>query len=104
MQGSMVSWRDYQGLTGLGQTSVADVAELRKALAAGQDINAPAAAAGEGFPLRMESLENTFKLTTFKMGAAKCWQGITKIPAFNTVFSTTYDAFANVRREEMAAW
>jgi len=38
-----------------------EVAALKKALSAGQDINAPAVAPGVGFPLRTESLESTLK-------------------------------------------
>jgi hypothetical protein len=78
----MVSWQDYAGLEGFGSSEVGD---LRKALAAGQDINAPGAAAGEGFPLRVESLENTLKVVTYKMDDVRLWQSVTKLPAFNTV-------------------
>lgn len=81
----MVSWKDYAGLEGFGSVSGEEVADLRKALAAGQDINAPAAAGGEGFPLRVESLENTLKVITYKMDDVRLWQSITKLPAFNTV-------------------
>lgn len=81
----MVSWKDYAGLEGFGSGSGEEVADLRKALAAGQDINAPAAAAGEGFPLRVESLENTLKVVTYRMDDVRMWQAITKLPAFNTV-------------------
>ena len=58
----MVSWKDYAGLEGFGSMSGEEVGDLRKAMAAGQDINAPSVAAGEGFPLRVESLENTLKV------------------------------------------
>lgn len=81
----MVSWRDYAGLEGFGSISGEEVADLRKALAAGQDINAPGVAAGEGFPLRVESLENTLKVITHKMDDVRLWQSVTKLPAFNTV-------------------
>lgn len=82
---NMVSWKDYAGLEGFGSVSGEEVADLRKALAAGQDINAPSAAAGEGFPLRVESLENTLKSVTYRMDDTRLWQSITKLPAFNTV-------------------
>lgn len=64
---AFVSWRDYEDLEGFGAASQADVQDLRKALAAGQDVNAPAVAAGEGFPLRIESLERTLKVVTYRM-------------------------------------
>jgi hypothetical protein len=81
----MVSWKDYAGLEGFGNMSGEEVSDLRKALTAGQDINAPGVAAGEGFPLRVESLENTLKVITYKMDDVRLWQAVTKLPAFNTV-------------------
>lgn len=59
---NFVSWRDYQGLSGLGDQSHQDAADLQKALTAGSDVNNPGVSAGEGFPLRVESLENTLKV------------------------------------------
>jgi len=57
---NMVSWRDYAGVEGFGQSTQADVDDLNKALAAGQDINPPGSfTAGDGFALRVESLERT---------------------------------------------
>jgi hypothetical protein len=85
MENQFVSWRDYEGLDGFGSTSQADVQDLRKALTAGQDINAPSVAAGEGFPLRVESLERTLKVVTYRMDDVRLWKNITKLPAFNTV-------------------
>lgn len=81
----MVSWRDYAGLEGFGQASSGEIADLRKAMAAGQAINSPGTAAGVGFPLRTESLENTLKVVTYKMDDVRLWQSVTKLPAFNTV-------------------
>jgi hypothetical protein len=81
----MVSWRDYAGVDGFGQTSVEDMRDLKKALAAGQDIGPIAAAAGVGFPLRVESLERTLKNTTYRMEHVRYWRAIPKGPAFNTV-------------------
>lgn len=80
-----VSWRDYQGLDGFGTGTGQDVAELKKALAAGQDINAPTVAAGEGFPLRVESLERTLKVVTYRQEDTRLWQALVKLPAWNTV-------------------
>lgn len=86
MTGQMVSWRDYDGVDGFaGSSSAEELSALRKALVAGQDINPPAAAPGVGFPLRVESLENTLKNTTFRMEHVKLWRLISKLPAFNTV-------------------
>ena len=57
---NMVSWRDYQGVEGFGHTQMEDVDDLNKALTAGQDINPPGSfTAGDGFALRVESLERT---------------------------------------------
>ncbi|MCU0912943.1 MAG: hypothetical protein MUC88_00095 [Planctomycetes bacterium] len=84
MQGN-VSWRDYAGVEGYGVPSPDDLADLRKALTAGQSINNPGVSAGEGFPLRIESLENTLKVVTYRMDDVRLWQSVTKLPAFNTV-------------------
>lgn len=83
--GNMVSWRDYEGIDGFAPSSQRELDDLTKALTAGQDINAPATAAGEGFALRTESLEDTLRNTTYKMEHIKLWRGIPKLPAFNTV-------------------
>lgn len=82
---NMVSWKDYDGIEGFGQASADEVANLNKALTAGQDISKPSVAAGEGFALRVESLEATLKVTTFKMKEIRFWKAIPKIPAYNTV-------------------
>lgn len=81
----MVSFKDYDGIEGFGSASASEVADLNKALTVGQDINNPGASAGEGFPYRVESLENTLKVTTWKMKEIKFWKAIPKIPAYNTV-------------------
>jgi len=82
---NMVSWRDYSGVDGFGQTTVEDLRDLKKALAAGQDVGPVAAGAGVGFPLRVESLERTLKNTTYRMEHVRFWRGIPKGAAFNTV-------------------
>lgn len=82
----MVSWKDYEGVEGFGSVTQQDVDELHKALSAGNDINPPGSAvAGDGFALRVESLEQTLKNTTFKMEHIKFWKNINKLPAYNTV-------------------
>jgi len=82
---SQVSWSDYEGVVGFGATSQQEVDELNKALAAGSDINKPAVAAGEGFALRVESLEQTLKVVTYRMEHIKLWKAIPKLAAYNTV-------------------
>jgi plastocyanin len=83
---NMVSWRDYEGVEGFGSASQADVDQLNKALTAGQEINPPGTVtAGDGFALRVESLEQTLKNTTFKMDHVRLWRSIPKLAAYNTV-------------------
>jgi len=60
--GAFVSSRDYRDFHGFGVSSPDELADLRKALSAGSDVNAPAVAPGVGFPLRTESLEGTLNL------------------------------------------
>ena len=72
---NMVSWSDYEGIDGFGSATQQEVDELNKALAAGQDINPPGSVvAGDGFALRVESLERTLKNTTFKMEHIRLWK------------------------------
>ncbi len=96
MAGEFVSWQDYQGLAnasmGLpdggiigGTASANDVAALNKALVAGSDINNPGASAGEGFPLRVESLDSTLFNVTYKASDIKFWKSLYKDAAANTV-------------------
>ena len=86
MSNGMVSWRNYEGMSGFGNASQTDVDALNKALDAGSEINRPgSASAGDGFALRVESLEQTLKNTTFRMEHIRLWKAIPKIPAYNTV-------------------
>jgi len=83
---NMVSWKDYEGVEGFGATTQEDVSDLKKALAAGQDQNPPGSVvAGDGFALRVESLERTLKNTTFKMEHIRFFKALTKMAAYNTV-------------------
>ena len=83
---NMVSWRDYDGVEGYGAASQNDVDDLNKALTAGSSINPPGSAtAGDGFALRVESLERTLKNVTYKMDHIRFWKQIPKMPAYNTV-------------------
>ena len=85
-ESNLVSWRDYEGVPGFGAASQADVDNLNKALAAGQEINPPGSVvAGDGFALRVESLERTLRNTTFKMDNIRFWKSIPKVAAYNTV-------------------
>lgn len=86
MNGNMVSWQDYEGIDGFGAATQSDVDELNKALKAGQSINPPGSVtAGDGFALRVESLERTLKNLTFRMEHVKLWKAISKMAAYNTV-------------------
>jgi hypothetical protein len=101
MAGSMVSWNDYAGLQGGGGASLfeggdweganggiasqADVDALNKALTAGSDINNPGSSPGEGFPLRVESLDSTLYNVTYSQDQIKFWKMLYKDPAYNTV-------------------
>jgi len=85
MLGNFVSAQDYRDYSGYGTANPDDVAELRKALVAGSDVNDPGVAAGVGFPLRTESLESQMKNLTFEMDEIKLFKSIAKVPATNTV-------------------
>lgn len=88
MSNQMITWKDYQGLEGFGAGPALGADQLdalTKALVAGQDINNPGAAAGVGFPLRVESLEKTLKNVTFKMDNLRLFKQLAKLPAYNTV-------------------
>lgn len=85
-----VSWRDYQGIEGFGSARPEDVQELnsllQKALTVGSAINPPGSAIpGDGFAMRVESLESTLKNTTFGMSNITLWKNLPKKPAYNTV-------------------
>lgn len=82
----LVSFNDYQDVSGFGVQSAEHLQNLQKALTAGQSINPPGAVtAGDGFALRVESLERTLKNVTFKMENLRFWRQIPKIAAYNTV-------------------
>jgi hypothetical protein len=85
MEANMVSWKDYEGIEGFGSATQQDVDALNKALVAGQAITGPGGTAGDGFALRVESLERTLKNTTYRMEHIRFWKAIPKLPAYNTV-------------------
>lgn len=83
---NMVSWKDYEGVEGFGGNTQSVVNDLNKALEAGNSQNPPGSAtAGDGFALRVESLESTLKNLTYKMSHVRFWRGIPKMAAYNTV-------------------
>lgn len=82
----MVSWKDYEGMDGFGMSTQQEVADLNKALTAGQEINPPGSVtAGDGFALRVESLEKTLRVLTYRMEHIRLWKMVSKIAATNTV-------------------
>lgn len=97
MPGDVLSWGDYQGMADFGGLftdggelvngiqSQADIDALNKALVAGSSINNPGAAPGEGFPLRVESLDRTLFSTTYKAKDVKFWRALYKDTAYNTI-------------------
>lgn len=85
LENNVASWRDTEGVDGFGSTTQQEFSELLKALTAGQDITAPAAVPGEGFPLRVEDLERTLRNTTYRMNHIKLYKGLPKTGASNTV-------------------
>ena len=87
MNPNMVTWKDYEGIEGFGVTSGDEVSELNKALEAGNDINPPGPpwAAGDGFALRVESLEATLRVTTYRMEHIVFWRNCPKLAAYNTI-------------------
>ena len=74
---------DGDGLAGFAPAGAVDA--LNKALTAGADINNPGSSAGEGFPLRMESLDRTLFNVTYSAKNIKFWKAIHKDRAYNTV-------------------
>lgn len=94
MSGSMVTWEDYAGgasvAGGFGGGladggSQGDIDALNKALVAGSNVDNPGSAPGEGFPLRVESLDNTLFNTTYSAKDVKFWRALYKDAAFNTI-------------------
>ena len=76
-----VSLAHYDGLNGFGSTSAADVDGLMKALEAGYQITNQTG----GSALRVESLEESLKVTTWTNKHIKFWKKIPKSPAYSTV-------------------
>jgi len=67
---------------GFGEATMAELAELRKAL----EIGYSQPVTGTGFDaLRVESLESTLKLLTYSAQHVRLWSQISKTEAFSTV-------------------
>lgn len=80
-----LSWKNYEGVDGFGRASADEVAEIHKALAVGSDRDPPGSfAPGDGFALRVESLERTMRNATFAAKHLRIVNEITKVPAYNT--------------------
>lgn len=62
-----------------------EIRNLVKALRAGADINNPGAAPGQGFPLRVESLDSTLHVLTHSEADIVFWRDCPKKPAYNTI-------------------
>ena len=76
-----------QGMTAFGSSSAGDVANLAKAVSAGQTTGRETTGltTASGSPLKVESLESTLKYLTYKMQDIRFWQLLGKTPAYNTV-------------------
>jgi len=83
-----VSLADYASVgEGAGEMSYSELAELQKALNAGQITGRETTGLTDqpGATLKVESLENTLKSFMFKESDVVLWKTIEKKPAFNTV-------------------
>lgn len=83
-----VSLGDYQdGATFSNEGSANELAELQKAMEAGDVTGMQTLGRTDvpGATLKVEDLENTLKVLTFKESDIKLWKRIKKLPAFNTV-------------------
>jgi len=89
-----INLQDYQNpalnnqvLFGEAETSQEQLNDLSKALEAqsitGRDTDSLTTASGA--PLKVESLDKTLKLITFKESEIVLWKKVPKLPAYNTV-------------------
>ena len=84
MSESLVSWENSDA--SLHETwNPGEVRDLIKALRAGSDINNPGAAPGQGFPLRVESLDSTLHVLTHSTSDLVFWADVPKRAGFNSV-------------------
>lgn len=70
-----------------GVSSQGELAELQKAIAAGEITGRETtdSLTDSGAPLKVESLENTLKVITWKENDVVLWKKVPKLPAYNTV-------------------
>lgn len=84
--GYLANWQQPEAPQGYGSYSQSDLGMLNKALTVGNAISPPGSAVpGDGYSMRVESLDRTLKSTTYRMTDIRLWKLITKLPAFNTV-------------------
>jgi hypothetical protein len=103
MHPQMVTWSDYDGVEGFGSVSQSEVDDLNKALNVGQDRDPPAVAvAGDGFAMRVESLEGTMRNLTFRMEHLTFFKRLSKIPEYNTV--AEYNVLHDYGENEDDGW
>lgn len=76
------------GGEGFADSNMGDVQNLNKALSAGNITGRETdglQVAGSGAPLKVESLEKSLKILTYKESDIVCWRTIPKMAAYNTV-------------------
>jgi len=78
---------DGQALFDNANVSAEELSELSKALEAGSITGRETTGLtnASGAPLKVESLENTLKVLTFKESDIQFWKRVPKLPAYNTV-------------------
>jgi len=74
-----------QFFDGFGESTSSDLDALRKALAVGYGSPGSVASAGDGTPLRIESLEGTLLAVTYTATHIRLWNRIYKLKASSTV-------------------
>jgi len=100
-----VGWQDYGqfgGPDGLGGWSVGLQADLAKALQAGHNQNNPGASPGVGFPMLVESLEDTLRVLTYDASDFVLWRNIPKLPATNVIEED--NVIKAYGQDEVPAW
>ncbi len=80
-----------------GEMTRGQLTDLWKALVAGQDIDNPGTAAGQGFPFRVEFLDNMLRYISFRARDVKFFTSLIKEQALNTVIE--YNLFEEYGEE-----
>lgn len=83
-----ISLEAYSGVgAGFGEETLGNVELLNKALAAGDQRGGAVEGltTASGAPLKVESLDKTLKVVTFKMQNIVLWKELPVLPAYNTV-------------------